>query len=334
MKLRTIGLISALALGLFAAPLHAEAQQVGKVYKIGILRSGSSSSKLYARQHKILRQSLQELGYTEGKNILIEYRYAESKFKRVPDLATELLRLKVDVLVISPSPHTIRGALRATRTVPIVMFATPVDPVKDGFVVSLARPGGNLTGLVNLGWKLHPKQLELLKETFPQISRVAIISSPGQQKRAMKEVEAVGQALGIQIQWVLLDNLLGLESLESTLSTISQELPDALLIASMRTTLRHSARIIDFAAKKRLPTMYARSQFVDAGGLMSYDAARQDLIRRVAAYVDKIFKGAKPADLPIEQPTKFELIINLKTAKQIGVTIPREVLFRADKVIK
>jgi len=214
------------------------------------------------------------------------------------------------------------------------MFATPVDPVKDGFVVSFARPGGNHTGLVNPGWKLHGKQLELLKETFPQTSRVTIISSPEQQKRAMKEVEAVGQALGIQIQWVLLDNLLGLESLESTLSTISQELPDALLIASMRTTLRHLARIIDFAAKKRLPTMYARSQFVDAGGLMSYDAARQDLIRRVAAYVDKIFKGAKPADLPIEQPTKFELIINLKTAKQIGVTIPREVLFRADKVIK
>ncbi len=281
-----------------------------------------------------MRQSLQELGYTEGKNLLIEYRYAESKFKRLPDLFAELVRLKVDVLVISPSPRTIRAALRATRTVPIVMFATPVDPVKDGFVVSLARPSGNLTGLVNLGWKLYPKQLELLKETFPQISRVTIISSPGQQKRAMKEVEAVGQALGIQIQWVLVDNLLGLESLESTLSTISQELPDALLIASMRTTLRHSARIIDFAAKRRLPTMYARSRFVDAGGLMSYDAARQDLIRRVAAYVDKIFKGAKPADLPIEQPTKFELVINLKAAKQIGVTIPREVLFRAAKVIK
>jgi len=317
-----------------ALSLPSEAQQVGKVYKIGILRSGSSSSKLYARQHKILRQSLQELGYTEGKNILIEYRYAESKFKRVPDLATELLRLKVDVLVISPSPHTIRGALRATRTVPIVMFATPVDPVKAGFVVSLARPGGNLTGLVSLGWKLHGKQLELLKETFPQISRVTIISSPGQQKRAMKEVEAVGQALGIQIQWVLVDNLLGLESLESTLSTISQELPDALLIASMRTTIRHRARIIDFAAKKRLPTMYARSRFVDAGGLMSYDAARQDLIRRVAAYVDKILKGAKPADLPIEQPRKFDLVINLKTAKQLGITIPPTILFGATKVIK
>ncbi len=334
MMLRTLGLIVTLALGLLAWPLPAEAQQAGKVYRIGILRSGSSSSKFYAPQHKILRQSLRELGYTEGKSLLIEYRYAESKFKRLPDLAAELLRLKVDVLVISPSPRTIRAALRATRTVPIVMFATPVDPVKAGFVDSLARPGGNLTGLVNLGWRLHAKRLELVKETFPQISRVAIISSRTQQNLAMKEVKATGQALGIQIQWVLVDVLLGLESLESALSTISQERPDALLVASIRTTIRHRARIIDFAAKRRLPTMYARTRFVDDGGLMSYDAANQDLIQRVAAYVDKILKGAKPADLPIEQPTKFELVINLKTAKQIGVTIPQEILFRADRVIK
>ena len=334
MRLRTIGHISILALGLLAAPLQVEAQQAGKVYRIGILRSGSSSSYLYAPQHKILRQSLRELGYTEGKNLLIEYRYAESKFKRLPDLAAELLRLKVDVLVISPSPRTIRAAQRATRTVPIVMIATPVDPVKAGFIVSLARPGGNLTGLVNLGSKLHAKRLELLKETFPQISRVAIISSRTQQNQAMKEVKAAGQALGIQIQWVLVDNLLGLTSLESALSTISQERPDALLVASIRTTLRYRARIIDFAAKRRLPTMYARTRFVDAGGLMSYDAASQDLLRRVAVYVDKILRGAKPADLPVEQPTKFELFVNLKTAKQLGLTIPPSILYRADKVIK
>ncbi len=332
MRLRTIGLISTLVLGLLAAPLPTEAQQAGKVYRIGILRSGSASSSVSSNE--VVRQGLRELGYTEGKNLLIEYRYAESNFKRIPDLAAELVRLKVDVLVVSASPKTIRAALGATSTVPIVMLATPVDPVKAGFIVSLARPGGNLTGLVNLGAKLHGKRLELLKEAFPQISRVAIIWSKSQQKQAMKEVKAVGQALGIQIQSLVIENLIGLASLESALSTISQEGPDALLVASVRTTLRHRARIIDFAAKKRLPTIYTQTQFVNAGGLMSYDAARQDLHRRVAVYVDKILRGAKPADLPVEQPTKFELVINLKTAKKLGLTIPPSILYRADKVIK
>jgi putative ABC transport system substrate-binding protein len=270
----------------------------------------------------------------EGKNLLIEYRYAESKLNRLPDLAAELVRLKVDALVISPSPSTIRAALGATRTIPIVMFATPVDPVKAGFVESLTRPGGNLTGLVNLSSQLHAKRLELLKEAIPSISRVAIIWNSSQKKQAIKEVKAAAQALGIQIQYLVVEDRIGLASLESALSSISQERPHGLLVASMRTTLRHRARIIDFAAKRRLPTMYARTRFVDTGGLMSYDAARQDLIRRVVAYVDKILKGAKPADLPIEQPRKFELVINLKTAKQLGLTIPPEVLFRADKVIK
>ncbi len=325
----------ALCTMLLALSFPAQAQRAGnKVHRIGILRSGSSSSSFYPPQHKIFRQRLRELGYTEGKNLLIEYRYAESKLKRLLDLAGELVRLKVDVLVISPSPKTIRAAKQATRTIPIVMFATPVDPVEAGFIVSLARPGGNLTGLINLGSKLHAKRLGLLKETFPQISRVAIISSRTQQNQAMKEVKAAGQALGIQIQWVIVDTLVGLASLESALSTISQERPDALLVASIRTTIRHRARIIDFAAKRRLPTMYARSRFVDAGGLMSYDAVAQDLYRRAADYVDKILKGAKPGDLPVEQPTRFGLVINLKTAKKLGLTIPPAMLFRADKVIK
>jgi len=334
MKLRTIGLISTLALGLFAGPLPTEAQKAGKVYRIGILRSGSSSSYLYAPQHKKLRQGLRELGYTEGKNLLIQYRYAESKRGRIPDLVAELVRLKVDVLVISPSPSTIRAVQGATRTIPIVMMGAAIDVVKAGFVVSLRRPGGNLTGPINPRPELDPKRLELLKEVFPRISRVAILWTRQQQRIAMKKVEATGQSLGIQIQPQVVDNRVGLPSLESALSTISQERPEGLLVPSIRTTLRYRSRIIDFAAKRRLPTIYAHSRFVDGGGLMSYDADRQDMLRQVVNYVDKILKGAKPADLPLERPTKFELVINLKTAKQLGFTIPPEVLYRATKVIK
>ena len=208
------------------------------------------------------------------------------------------------------------------------------DPVKAGLVESLRKPGGNITGLINPRPELDPKRLELLKEAFPRISRVAILWTPQQQKQVMKEVETAGQTLDIQIQPLIVDNRIGLASLESALSTISQERPDGLLVPSIRTTLRHRARIIDFAAKRRLPTIYAARRFVDAGGLMSYDASPQDMLRKVVTYVDKILKGANPANLPIERPTKFNLVINLKTAKQIGVTIPPEVLFRADKVIK
>ena len=328
MKLRTIGLISTLALGLSAAPLPVEAQKSGKVYRIGFLRSGLPS--FYVSSHRVVRQRLRELGYTEGKNLLIEYRYAESNLARLPDLAAELVRLKVDVLVISPSPATIRAAQGATRTIPNVMMGLVFDPVKAGFVVSLRRPGGNITGLINPRWELDPKRLELLKEAFPQTSRVAILLPS---IRLMKEIKAVGKALGIQIQPLVVDQHIGLASLESALSTISQEHPDGLLVPSIRTTLHHRARIVDFAAKKRLPTIYANRRFVDAGRLMSYDASSQDMLRQVATYVDKILKGANPSELPIEQPRKFELLINLKTASQIGVTIPREVLYRADKVI-
>jgi len=309
MRLRTIGLISTLALGLLAGPLPTEAQKAGKVYRIGILRSGSSSSYLYAPQHKILRQGLRELGYIEGKNLLIQYRYAESKRRRIPDLTAELVRLKVDVLVISPSPSTIRAVQGATRTIPIVMMGAAIDPVKAGFVVSLRRPGGNLTGPINPRPELDPKRLELLKEAFPRISRVAILWTRGQQRIIMKEVKAAGQALKIQIQPLVVSNRIGLASLESALSTISQERPDALLVSSYRTTLRYRARIIDFAAERRLPTIYANRRFVDAGGLLSYDADGQDMLRQVVNYVDKILKGAKPADLPLERPTKFKLVI-------------------------
>jgi putative ABC transport system substrate-binding protein len=250
-------------------------------------------------------------------------------------MAADLVRLKVDLIVVSHAPPRIRAAQRATRTIPIVMGGVHVDPVKAGFVVSLARPSGNITGLTNLAWKLHAKQLELLKEAFPRISRAAIIWRPPHQKHAMKEVEAVGQALGIQIQPLVVPGL-GLEGLESALSAISREHPDGLLVAFARSyeASPFYARIIEFAVKRRLPTIYAGSGYAKAGGLMSYTADNKDLVRRTASYVDKILKGAKPEDLPVERPTKFDFVINLKTAKKIGVTIPPEVLYRATKVIK
>ncbi len=336
MRFRTIGLISTLVLGLLAVPLPTEAQQqAGKVYRIGYLG---------APRYDVFRQRLRELGYVEGQNLVIERRSVKAKagllLDRAPELAAELVRLKLDVLVASPAPPLIRALQRATRTIPIVMRGVAFDPVKAGFVVSLARPGGNITGLTNLHSKLHGKRLELLKEAFPRISRVAILwpmferDQASQQKHAMKEVKSEGQALGIQIQ-PLVVTARRLGSLESAFSAISRERPDGLYVATYGLIIRHRARIAEFAAKKRLPAMYGRSLFVDAGGLMSYGADHQHLGRRAATYyVDKILKGAKPADLPVERPTKFELVINLKRAKQLGITIPPEILIRADRVIK
>ncbi len=339
MRFRTIGLIITLAIGLLAGPLPTEAQQAGKVYRIGYLGVGSPGILRRIKlnpspNHIAFWQGLRELGYVEGQNLVKEYRYAEGKRERLPDLAAELVRLKVDVIVTSPSRSAIRAAQRATRTIPIVMSGSRVDPVKAGFVVSLARPGGNITGLTQRALKLHAKRLELLKEAFPRISRVAILWNPPQQKQAMKELEAVGQALGIQIQSLSASPRLGLGGLESAFSAISQERSDGLILGLSALINRHRVRIREFTAKRGLPTIYSQSRFVNAGGLMSYGVKVPDLFRRAATYVDKILKGAKPGDRPIEQPTKFELVINLKTAKQIGVTIPPEVLFRANKVIK
>ncbi len=332
MMLRTIGLFSILVLGLLAGPLPATAQQTGKVYRIGYLRFRCGSLTTNTR-YNAFRQGLRELGYVEGQNLVIEYRCAESKPERRPDLAAELVRLKVDVIITPGAPGYIRAAKRATRTIPIVMTGIWVDPVKAGLVVSLARPGGNITGITSIESDLHAKRLELLKEVSPRISRVAILWPRGHQKHGMKEVEATGRALGMQIQsLVVTSGRLG--TLESAFSAMSRERPDGLLVASTALTLDHRARIIDFAAKRRLPAVYARRQFMDAGGLMSYGPDRQHLHRRVAAYVNKILKGAKPTDLPVEQPTKFKLSINLKTAKKRGLTIPPEVLMRATKVIK
>ena len=331
MRLRTIGLIITLAIGLLAGPLPAEAQQAGKVYRIGYLTTSGAGSPATNSMYIALLQGLRELGYVEGQNLVIEYRSPKRKHRF--KTAAELARLKVDVIVTSPAPPWIRAAKRATRTIPIVMGGVHVDPVEAGIVASLARPGGNITGLTNLAAKLHAKQLELLKEAFPQISRVAILWPQQHQKHGMKEVEAVGQGLGIQIQSLVVTGR-RLISLESAFSAISRERSDGLLVASSPSILASRARIIEFTAKRRLPTIYDSSLFLDAGGLMSYGADFQHLYRRVATYVEKILKGAKPADLPVEQPRKFDFVINLKTAKQLGLTIPPEVLYRATKVIK
>ncbi len=307
----------------------AEAQQAGKVYRIGHLSHGRRSTS------EKLRQGLRELGYVDGQNIVIVARSVREKGE------AELVRLKVDVIVTSSGSPAVRAAKRATRTIPIVMGGVNVDPVEAGFVVSLARPGGNITGLTNLSSKLHGKRLELLKEVFPRISRVAILWPTGQQEQGMKEVKAGGQALGIQIQSVVYSSRLGC-LIECALSAISRARPDGLLVVYAGRINRNAARLIEVVAHtsrvwgvgRGLPTIYARSRFVDAGGLMSYGENRADLWHRAATYVDKILKGAKPADLPVEQPTKFDLVINLKTAKALGLTIPPEILIQATKVIK
>jgi len=339
MRIRTIGLISTLALGLLSGPLPVEAQQAGKVYRIGYVRGpGSHPPKAH---HIAFWQRLRELGYVEGQNLVIEERNIKGTGRtkaQAAKLAAELVRLKLDVIVPPPSGRVIGAFQRATRTIPIVMPGVSDDPVEEGFVMSLARPGGNITGLTNLNAKLYVKRLQLLKEAFPRMSRVSILWAPSQRRRSMKEIEPVAQALGIKIQSLI---VIRPHHLERAFSAIlhadraqPRESPRGLLVATTFFMLTHRARMIEFAAKRRLPAVYDRSQFVDAGGLMYYGADHVELRRRTATYVDKILKGAKPGDLPIERLTNFDFGINLKTAKQLGVTIPPEVLYQATKVIK
>jgi putative ABC transport system substrate-binding protein len=307
----------------------AEAQQVKKVPQIGYLLTNSRSES--NRNVDEFRRGLRDLGYVEGRNVVIQYRSAEGKLDRLPDLAVELVRLKVDVIVTSGDNGT-RAAQKATTTIPIVM-PNVGDPIEQGFVVSLARPGGNITGLTTISAELSGKRLELLKDAFPKISLVAVLWNPNEPSsvHAMEELEAPARALRAQLQSV---EVRGPNDFDKAFSAITAKRAGALLSVRGAVTNNHEERIADFAVKNRLPTMGSRSRFPGAGGLMSYGANEDDLLRRAAAYVDKILKGTKPSDLPVEQPTKFELIINLKTAKQIGVTIPQSVLYRADKVIR
>jgi len=314
---------------LLAVAVKAEAQQPVKVPRIGYVSATSPSANV--GRIEAFRQGLRELGFVEGKNIVIEWRYAEGKFDRLPALVAELVRLKVDVIVTS-GPQATRVAKEATSTIPIVM-SQDNDPVGNGFVTSLARPGGNITGLSILSPELSGKQLELLKEIVPKLSRVAVVgdsNEPGN-AQALKEVELAAETFKVQLQYV---DVLNLEDIEHSFQSASKQRAGAVLVLNSPNFSSHRKEVVNLAAKNRLPAMYFRSDFVEDGGLMSYATNFIDLSRRAATYVDKILKGTKPADLPVEQPKKFELIINLKTAKQIGLTIPPNVLVRADKVIK
>ena len=308
------------------AAVHA---QQAKSPRIGYLSIGSRS--LAPARVDAFREGLRELGYVEGKNIQIDWRFSDGDSARQRASAAELVRLKMDVIVTEGAADT-RTAKQATRTIPIVM-AQDTDPIGNGFINSLARPGGNVTGLATLSPELGGKQLELLKEVVPKLSRVAVMGSskiPGS-AQAFKETEAAAAALGLQLLYFDIETA---NDIESTLKNISQARADALLVLGSPILNTKRTQVTEFAVRKRLPATYMRPEFVDAGGLMTYGANFNELYRRAATYVDKILKGAKPADLPVEQPTKFELVINLKTAKQIGLTIPPSVLARADKVIK
>ena len=323
--------IFGLALGvlLFTLSLPAQAQQPAGIPRIGILAAPSAS--FFSARDEAFRQRLRELGYVEGKNIVIEYRYAEGKPERLPDLAAELARLRVDVIVTT-SPAAILAAKKASATIPIV-FAAATDPVESGLVASLARPGGNITGLSNMASDLGGKRLELLKEAVPKVDRVAFLWGSGGRRAnlPLTEMETAAKALGLKLLSLPVRSL---EDFEGAFARAKKDGAQALITTTGALINTQQRRVLDFATKNRLPAMYPDSEFVEAGGLMSYAPNYADLYRRAADFVDKILKGTKPADIPVEQPTKFELVINLKTAKQIGVTIPPSVVARADKVIK
>src|SRR5262245_16216367 len=311
------------------APLAGEAQQAKNVPRIGLLWPYSSS--VASPLIEAFRQGLREVGYVEGQNIAIESRWADGKYDRLPGLAAELVRLPVDVIVAAATV-AIHAAQQATRTIPIVMTISN-DPVDSGFVASLARPSQNITGLSILSPELSGRRLELLKETIPKISRAAVLWNSSNPSHALlvRESEAGARALGVQIQLVEVEDP---AELDHAFLAMTRVRAGALLVLPDATFRQQRTRLLDLAAKYRLPAMYWSKEFVEAGGFMAYGASVPDLCRRAAIYVDKILKGAKPADLPVEQPTKFELVINLKTAKALHLTIPPSVLLRADQVIE
>ena len=322
--------IAALTLGalLLALCFSAEGQQPGKIPRIGILIPGSSAFPTSAR-YDSFRQGLRDLGYIEGKNISIEIRYAEGKEDRLSDFAAELVKLKVDVIVTSTVPGVL-AAKNATSAIPIVFWAV-ANPVGAGLVSSLAHPGGNITGLSIVNPELDGKRLELLKETFPKITKVAYLRDAGSLAAGLTAMQEAARALGLQLQSL---DLRSAKDFDGAFKAILKERAQALTTSAVPIISMNQQRIVDFAAKNRLPAIYPYSEFIDAGGLMFYGVSFSDFFGRAATYVDKILKGAKPADLPVEQPKKFEFVVNLKAAKQIGLTIPQSVLYRADRVIK
>ena len=311
----------------------AQAQQPKKVTRIGYLSAQEPATD--SARSEAIRLTLRKLGYIEGQNLAIEYRYAEGKLDRLPELAAELVRLKVDLIVVAAAETAIRAAKNATKTIPIVMSGQGADPVEAGLIESLARPGGNVSGLTNLSRKLGGKRLELLKEAVPKLARVAVLydpAIPGTTREVKEDLPVAARALRLTVRsW----EVRGTDDFERVFTALNKERPDGLYVpGGGQLMFANENRIAGLALKSRLPSMYGRREAVDAGGLMSYGADLADIYRRVAYYVDRILKGAKPADLPVEQPTKFELVFNLKTAKQIGLTIPQSLLYRADKVIK
>ena len=314
-----------LSLGMLAAPLSAPAQAPAKVPRIGLIRTGSPPDPYV----EAFVQGLRDLGYVEGRTIAIEYRWAQGNPERIPGLTEELVRLKVDSIVTTGAAGGF-AAKGATGMIPIVVPVMP-DPVGAGLVASLARPAGNLTGLSMMSPELSGKRLELLKETFPRVSRVAVLRDPRQAPTDLRATEAAAQALGLHLQTLEVRDI---NDLEPALAAARRERAGALNVLGSPVFFAHRARIVEGVTNARLPAMYNLREYVALGGLMSYAPHLPDLFRRAAVYVDKILKGAKPADLPVKQPTRFELIVNLKTAKSLGLTMPPSILIRADQLIQ
>ena len=323
-----------LALGVLVAALPGAAQPRGTLPVVGVLAPDTPAVLTHPTSDlSVFRQGLRELGYMEGQTITIAYRFAEDKLERLPTLAAELVGLQVD-LIVAYAFQAAHAAQQATQTLPIVMVRVGRDPVEAGLVKSLARPEGHLTGLTVLGVQLHGKRLELLKEVMPRGSRVAALfdgGAPGQRRLNMHEAEPAARALGFTMQaW----EVHGMEGFERVFAALTAERPDALSVAGSPLMLANRKRIVDFALQSRLPSVYEWREAVEDGGLMSYGISNADLSRRAATYVDKILKGTKPADLPVEQPRKFELVLNLRTAKALGITMPPSLLLLADEVIQ
>src|SRR5215475_3391030 len=320
------------AVVLLALAVIAQAQQPKKVFRIGYLASGDAATE--SIRSEPIRAALREFGYIEGQNIDIEYRYTEGKRDRAPELAAELVRLKVDIIVVSGGAPWARAAMNATKTIPIVMTGAGPDPVEAGFIDSLARPGGNVTGVTNLGSELGGKRLELLKEAVPKLARVVVLYDSAVRSSVLevKVLPAVARALGLTVRFW---EVRAAGGFERVFASLNKDRPDGLYVPPGGPLIfANVKRVVGLALKNRLPSMYGNREAVDADGLMYYGAYIADSYRRVAYFVDRILKGAKPGDLPVEQPTKFELVINQKTAKQIGVTIEPNVLVRADRVIR
>ena len=320
--------VLALCVLLLALCSVAQAQQPAKVFRIGVLDSSTASGM--AGLFEAFRQELNKLGWTEGKNITIEYRFAEQKLERLPEIAAELVRLKIDLIVVSGTRVAL-AAKSATTTIPIVM-ANAGDPVGAGLVASLARPGGNVTGFSGLNFQLNTKRLEILKDAVPKLARVGLLLLEGSTDLQLKELRPAAQALKLKLEEIAAQA--DPKGLESAFQIAKQKQVKAIMTIATRPFFAERKRIVELARKYRLPAIYFQKEFVDVGGLMSYGADFEDLYRRAAVYVDKILKGAKPADLPVQQATKFEFVINLKAAKQIGLTLSPDFLARANRVIK